>query len=86
MTEKPRIKALGKMRYPFRGVEIEGMVIPYQLYMLQRITDFYRACNNVDQLDLESFYAQLGMEEMLTLTANRRVERPGLIEVWGATT
>lgn len=86
VTEKPRIKALCSMRYPFRGSQVEGLVIPYQLYMLQRITDFYSSCSNDERPGLEKLYSQLGLREVLTLTAKRRVERPGLIEVWGKTT
>ena len=83
VTEKPRIKALKQMDYPFRGVTVTGMVIPYQLYMLQRITDFFATCSGDDKTLVESFFSSQGLQELLTLQASRRVERAGLIEVWG---
>ena len=86
VTEKPRVKALKQMDYPFRGVTVTSMVIPYQLYMLQRITDFFAGCNASDKALLDEFYTALGLQDWLSLTASRRVERVNLIEVWGRKT
>jgi len=86
VTEKPRIKSLRQMDYPFRGVTVNGMVIPYQLTMLQRITDFFAECNASDKALLDDFYTTLGLQDWLSLKASRRVERINLIEVWGQKT
>jgi glutathione S-transferase len=86
VTEKPRIKSLRQMDYPFRGVTVNGMVIPYQLTMLQRITDFFAECNASDKVLLDDFYTTLGLQDWLSLKASRRVERINLIEVWGQKT
>lgn len=86
VTEKPRVKALKQMDYPFRGVTVNGMVIPYQLTMLQRITDFFAVCNARDKALLDDFYTTLGLQDWLSLKASRRVERVNLIEVWGRKT
>jgi len=74
------------MDYPFRGVTVNGMVIPYQLTMLQRITDFFAECNASDKALLDEFYTTLGLQDWLSLKASRRVERINLIEVWGQKT
>ena len=83
VTEKPRIKALKQMDYPFRGVNITGMVIPYQLYMQQRITDAYDAMTTEEKTSATGFFEKIGMAEWLLLKGSRRVERRNLIEVWG---
>ncbi len=86
VTEKPRIKALKQMDYPFRGTTVTGMVIPYQLYMLQRITDYFAQCSAEEKNVTQQFFSSLGLQELLTRQAKRRVERPELIEVWGEET
>lgn len=86
VTEKPRVKYLKQMDYPFRGTTVTGMVIPYQLYMLQRITDYFDRCDQGDKTQVETCMAELGLQDFLSLKAQRRVERPGLIEVWGQQT
>jgi len=85
VTEKPRLKMLGQMDYPFRGTTVTGMVIPYQLLMLQRITDFYGQLTQAEQQGMADFFEPLGLADLLTLTAARRVERANHIEVWGRT-
>jgi len=85
VTEKPRLKMLGQMHYPFRGTTVTGMVIPYQLLMLQRITDFYGQLTQAEQQGMADFFEPLGLADLLTLTAARRVERANHIEVWGRT-
>jgi len=85
VTEKPRLKMLGQMDYPFRGTTVTGMVIPYQLLMLQRITDFYGQLTQAEQQGMTDFFEPLGLGDLLTLTAARRVERANHIEVWGKT-
>ena len=83
VTEKPRIKMLKPMDYPFRGTTVTGMVIPYQLYMLQRISDYFSSCSNDEQAEMSVFFTSVNLQDFLTLKATRRVERPDLIEVWG---
>ena len=83
VTAKPRIKSLMPMDYSFRGVTMTGMVMPYRLYMLQRITDTFAELPADVQKELTEFFDSLGLAELLTMKAQRRVERAGHIEVWG---
>ena len=83
VTAKPRIKSLMPMDYCFRGVTMTGMVMPYRLYMLQRITDTFAELSADVQKELAEFFDGLGLTELLTMKAQRRVERAGHIEVWG---
>jgi hypothetical protein len=50
--------------------------------MLQRITDAYAGLDPADQARVGRFFATHGLEELLTLKAQRRVERRDHIEVW----
>ncbi|MFQ3322834.1 MAG: glutathione S-transferase [Pseudomonadales bacterium] len=86
VTDKPRIKSIKPMDYPFRGTTVTGMVIPYQLYMLQRISDFFSRCSTDEQNDITQYYTALNLQNFLALKPIRRVERPDLIEVWGKAT
>jgi len=86
VTEKPRLKYIKKMDYIFRDVNVNGIVIPYQLYMQQRITDYYTSVSESDKACIDRFFTELDMQEWLGLKANRRVERHNLIEVWGIET
>lgn len=83
VTAKPKLKALKPMRFNFRGIVMTGMVIPYRLYMLQRITACFDQCSDEQQQQLREFYQPLGLAKWLTLKASRRVERPNHFEVWG---
>ncbi len=85
VTPKPRLKMLGQMDYPFRGTTVSGMVIPYQLLMLQRITDFYSQLTTNEKQAMLALFEPLGLADLLTLVADRRVERANHIEVWGKT-
>ncbi|WP_169714008.1 glutathione S-transferase family protein [Oceanicoccus sagamiensis] len=83
VTAKPRLKSIKAMDYPFRDVTVTGMVIPYQLYMLQRITDYFTQCDSEQQTIISDCYTTLDLQNLISLKAKRRVERPDLIEVWG---
>lgn len=83
VTEKPHIKMLDTMQYNFRGALLDGMVVPYRLYMLQRITDCFAQLPAAEQDRMVSFYRPLGLAPLLTMKASRRVEREHHIEVWG---
>lgn len=85
VTAKPHIKMIDTMQYPFRGELLDGMVVPYRLYMLQRITDCYQHLPQATRDSVAQFFQPLGLEPLLTLKASRRVERHQHIEVWGDT-
>ncbi len=82
-TAKPHIKSLAQMKYPFRGQTLTGMVVPYRLYMLQRITDGFQDLSQDEQQRVAAFFEPLGLGPILRLKADRRVERKDHIEVWG---
>jgi hypothetical protein len=79
---KPEVRNIGQGIFRLRGMELESWVTPYTLYMLQRITDAFAGLGAADQVLARRFFAAHGLEELLTLNAQRRVERRDHLEVW----
>lgn len=83
MTSKPSARVLTRGRFMLRGTELESMVAPYTLTRLQRVTDTFTALGEVEQRRVADYFASHGLAELLTLRAQRRVERKDYLEVWG---
>ena len=79
---KPKVRTLGQGRFQLRGTEVQTLVWPYNLYLLQRITDAFDALPQPDQHRVSAYFAEHGLDSLLTLKAQRRVARSGHIEVW----
>jgi glutathione S-transferase len=75
----PGQRAIGKTSLTWRGVEIEVAVMPYRLYLLQKIQAAAASPDGKGRALLE----QVGLGDLLTLTTRRPVERLGHQEVWG---
>jgi len=83
VTRKPSARALTRGRFVLRGAELESMVAPYTLTRLQRVTDTYAGLSEVEQRRVADYFSSHGLAELLTLKAQRRVERKDYLEVWG---
>ena len=83
VTSKPSARVLTRGRFMLRGTELESMVAPYTLTRLQRVTDTFTALGEVEQRRVADYFASHGLAELLTLRAQRRVERKDYLEVWG---
>ncbi len=79
---KPKVRTLGQGRFQLRGTEVQTLVWPYNLYLLQRITDAFDALAQPEQSRVSAYFAEHGLDGLLTLKAQRRVARSGHIEVW----
>ena len=79
---KPQVRTIGQGRFALRGVELEAIVSPYSLYMLQRITDAFGALVPGEQSRVHAYFSEHGLGDLLTLTAARRVRRQDHLEVW----
>ena len=86
VTEKTRQQTLGKMHFVFRGIQCNGTIKPYRLILLQRITDAYDALDQASRTTCNAFFAPLGLDSLLSLKAQRRIERANNREVWGSAT
>jgi hypothetical protein len=83
VTSKPSARVLTRGRFMLRGTELESMVAPYTLTRLQRVTDTFAGLGEVERRRVEDCFSTHGLADLLTLKAQRRVERRDYLEVWG---
>ncbi len=80
---RPHERALGMTSYAWRGQDIFIAIMPYRLYLLQRIQDAAAKAGPADQARIQEVLAMTGLSALLTLKTHRRVERANALEVWG---
>jgi len=78
---RPGDRAIGKVALEWRGIPIEVGVLPYRLYLLQKVQDAVSAAGDAS---VGTLLEATGLTPLLDLKAQRRVERKGRLEVWGA--
>ena len=76
-----QIRAIGECSFEWRGTMISCWVMPYRIWLLQRIQDCYDALP--DKTAVDALLAETGLSALVTARANRRVERRDNREVWG---
>ncbi|MBY6211695.1 glutathione S-transferase C-terminal domain-containing protein [Microbulbifer agarilyticus] len=81
--EDPTERIIGKAEFQWRGISLSTWVMPYRFYLLQRIQDSYDGAAPSEQEKIAALFAETGLEALLTLRTDRRVERKGHLEVWG---
>jgi glutathione S-transferase len=79
---KPSVRTIGQGRFTLRGAQLDTMVWPYSLSRLQCVTDGFSQTGPIDQTRVREYFEAVGLAELLTLKASRRVERSGHLEVW----
>lgn len=77
-------RSIGKVAFNWRGEEIEVAVMPYRLWLLQKVQDAVDNLDPAGRMAAEALLAETGLSELLTLRTTRRVERKDQLEVWGA--
>ena len=77
---RPGDRAIGKVALAWRGATIEVGVMPYRLYLLQKVQD---AVSGAGDPSVGAMLEATGLTPLLDLKAQRRVERQGHLEVWG---
>lgn len=75
-------RVIGRATFDWRGVEIAVGVMPYRLWLLQKVQDAADA--HADDATLNALLSETGLGELVTLRTTRRVERIDQLEVWGA--
>ena len=72
-------RAIGRVAFDWRGETIEVGVMPYRLWLLQKVQDVV-----ADNLELNTLLLETGLADLATLRTSRRVERANQLEVWTA--
>lgn len=67
----------------WRGVEIKVAVMPYRLYLLQKIQAVLDAAHARDRALMDGLLADAGLSDLATLRTSRPVIRRNQLEVWG---
>jgi len=75
---------LGTVRFEWRGQELSVGVVPYRMFMLQRLQDAFTACSEDERHAVRVLFGEVGLEPLLDARPRRRVARAGNREVWGA--
>jgi glutathione S-transferase len=78
----PRVVATTTMTW--RGAQIPVAVMPYRLWMLQRVQDSAARLGPDDRAMLAGLLERCGLNPLLDLVVARRVERVGHLEVFAA--
>ncbi len=74
-------RVIGRAAFDWRGVEIAVGVMPYRLWLLQKVQDAADA--HADNAALNALLSETGLGDLVTLRTTRRVERINQLEVWG---
>lgn len=82
--DQPGARSIGMASFLWRGVSIQTLVMPYRLYLLQRVQDAFEVLEAAARHRVRTALAEVGLDALLDLKAHRRVERRHHLEVWGA--
>lgn len=77
--KRPGDRVLGKAGFLWRGIPIEVSVMPYRLFLLQKVQ---AAADGEGAEAIRALLDDTGLAPLLSLKAQRRVERSGHLEVW----
>jgi len=75
-------RGIGMAEFNWRGHTITTAVMPYRLYLLQRVTDAFDALDASDKAQVETLFEETGLASILGLKAKRRVIRENHLEGW----
>ena len=77
-------RVIGQVDFTWRGHAIKVAVMPYRLYLLQKIQAVVDGASPEDRADMMALLDETGLDALITLRTSRRVERHNHLEVWSA--
>jgi glutathione S-transferase len=76
-------RRIGEAQFDWRGHRVRVGVMPYRLYLLQKVQDL-ADCAAPDALSgMRKLLEVTGLQDLLTLRTSRRILRRNHLEVWG---
>ena len=75
-------RGIGTCEFNWRDQKLRAVVMPYLIFMLQRIQDAYDGLGADGQKAVGALLAETGLAAIVTTRATRRVERQNHREVW----
>jgi len=76
-------RSIGVITFTWRGHQLQVAVMPYRLYLLQKIQAVADKASPAAQASIDRLLADTGLTEVLTLRTNRQIWRTSHLEVWG---
>lgn len=82
----PRVqdRIIGEAEFKWRGHGVRVAIMPYRLYLLQKVQDAADMATPEDRAAMEALLGDTNLKPLLTLRTTRRVERRDHLEVWSA--
>ena len=80
---KPSRRTIGNVTFGWRGEEMTTSVLPYRLFLIQRLQAAVTERSEPERSEIEALLSQCGLGNLLTLKARRSVVRRDNCEVWG---
>jgi glutathione S-transferase len=77
-------RGIGICHFDWRGVGVDTVVMPYRVFMLQRIHDAYDGLSQADRDSVDALLAETGLCDIMTTRCDRRVVRQDNLEVWAS--
>jgi hypothetical protein len=77
-------RSIGEVDFLWRGHSARVAVMPYRLYLLQKVQDVFDAASPEAQAKMEALMSETDLLSLLHLRTTRRVERQNHLEVWSA--
>jgi hypothetical protein len=81
---KPSRRTIGNVTFGWRGEEMTTSVLPYRLFLIQRLQTAVAERSESERVEIEALFNQCGLGNLLTLKARRSVVRQDNCEIWGA--
>jgi Glutathione S-transferase, C-terminal domain len=76
-------RRIGEAAFDWRGHRMRVSVMPYRLYLLQKVQDIADHAAPGAASGMMALMAETGLQELLTLRTSRRILRRNHLEVWG---
>jgi hypothetical protein len=75
-------RSIGMTTFAWRGHQLRVGVMPYRLYLLQKVQDVADTASPAARAAMSRLLADTGLADLLTLRTTRRVLRVNHLEVW----
>lgn len=81
---RPQDRVIGQTTFTWRGHELRVNVMPYRVYLLQKIQAVFDEAEPSARQAIQRLLEETGLTPLLDLRVSRRVERKDHLEVWSA--
>lgn len=82
-TDRPQDRVIGAVEFEWRGCRLRVNVMPYRLFLLQKIQAIADEAAADDRARIDALLAETGLADLLSLRPARPVLRRDNLEVWG---